>query len=107
MSPQQLFEALMSAGWPMWVAIHDPRLTEVFGTNAEALRKAAWRGQLPVPVTRGVGNRVGVRLTDLVAWIAGTSSEGPSTTNQPNTEASAPRRGRPRKATPLGLGRLV
>ncbi len=107
MSPQQLFEALMSAGWPMWVAIHDPRLAEIFGSNAEALRKAAWRGQLPVPVTRGVGNRVGVRLTDLVAWMSGAPAGCAGTASAQSVASPTPRRGRPRKATLLGPGRLV
>ncbi len=103
MSPQQLFETLTRAGWPMWVAIHDPRLAEVFSSNADALRKAAWRGQLPVQVTRGVGNRVGVRLTDLVAWMADAPA-GDAGAIQQEVATPGPRRGRPRKSTLVGLG---
>lgn len=106
MDSQQLFQTLIGNGWPLWLAIHDPRLAAVFGSNTEALRKAAWRGNLPVPITRGVGNRIGVRLTDLVGWMV-RAPVGTPASSQPDVAPLSPRRGRPRKSALTRMGESI
>ena len=106
MNPQELFQSFLQSGWPCWIALSDPRLAQALGTTPSALRKAVWRGALPVAVTLGAGRRQGVLLADLTRWLAG--ANGHTATAQPagTPELSpAPRRlGRPRKSATLSFG---
>jgi hypothetical protein len=107
MDPRELFQTFLAAGWPCWIALSDPRLSQVLGTTPGALRKASWRGAMPVAITPGPGRRQGVLLTDLAAWLAGVRDPAPiapPTGLQPPTDRERRRPGRPRKATTVGLG---
>ena len=111
MNSQELFQTFLGAGWPCWIALSDPRLAQALGTTPGALRKAAWRGAMPVPLTEGSGRRQGVLLTDLTAWLVGASA--PTTTSPPEHTAQHPsqelrrRPGRPRKEVSIRTGVLA
>ena len=111
MNSQELFQTFLGAGWPCWIALSDPRLAQVLGTTPGALRKAAWRGAMPVPLTEGAGHRQGVLLTDLAAWLVGASA--PTTTSQPKRTVQHPspetrrRPGRPRTDASVCMGALA
>lgn len=111
MDPQELFQTFLAAGWPCWIALSDPRLSQVLGTTPGALRKAAWRGAMPVAVTQGPGRRQGVLLAALTAWLAGApaqaASQLPDHLAQPAPAEPRRRPGRPRKSVSIGLGRLA
>lgn len=100
MNPQELFQSFLQSGWPCWIALSDPRLAQALGTTPSALRKAVWRGALPVPVTPGAGRRQGILLADLTRWLAGTADQTAAAQPLPVADAMhAPRRpGRPRKS---------
>lgn len=100
MTTDQLFDRL-SGHLPFWIALSDQRLADALCMTTAALRKAQWRGALPLPVTPGPGGRKGVLLTDLVRWLSG---ENPSPKPRPpsieptHPEEGVKRRpGRPRK----------
>ena len=110
MNPQELFQTFLATGWPCWIALSDPRLAQVLGTTPGALRKASWRGAMPVALTQGPGHRQGVLLADLTTWLAGATPQPPAA--QPALLAPEPpvaRRlpGRPRKAVGPSLGGLA
>ena len=111
MTPQELFQTFLGAGWPCWIALSDPRLAQVLGSTPGALRKAAWRGAMPMAVTQGPGRRQGVLLADLTAWLAGASaqaaSQPPEHIAQPSQAEPRRRPGRPRKSVSVGLGGLA
>lgn len=110
MNPQELFQSFLATGWPCWIALSDPRLAQVLGTTPGALRKASWRGAMPVAVTQGPGHRQGVLLADLTTWLAGASSQPPQAQPAPKASESplARRRpGRPRKSAGNSLGGLA
>jgi hypothetical protein len=110
MNPQELFQTFLGAGWPCWIALSDPRLAQVLGTTPGALRKASWRGAMPVAITQGPGHRQGVLLADLTAWITGANAQTPAaqfTPVAPEQPVARRRPGRPRKAVSVSLGGLA
>ena len=107
LTASEIYAAHLSAGWPVWIALTDPRLLLCLGMSYGALRQARHKGTFPVKITARAG-RLGVKLADLSCWLAnceGDEGSGDSKYEHLAIQTTDRRRpGRPRKSISLALG---